>query len=114
MTSDELRRLANQRVATADALGADAARLRSQAAELVGILNPLLPMSRRVWVGPAAEDFESTVRANTVILDQEAQRLCDIAGGLERRARFARGEAAELRARAAAIQVVTAVGPGVV
>ena len=114
MSSYELRRLANQKAATAAALAADAAMLRAQAAELVGILNPLVPMSQRVWVGPAADDFESAVRANAAVLDQEAQRLRDIAGDLERRARIAQVEAAELRSRAAAVDVGVAVVPGVV
>ena len=112
MSSYELRRLANQKAATAVALAADAAMLRAQAAELVGILNPLVPMSQRVWVGPAADDFESAVRANAAVLDEEAQRLRDIAGDLERRARIARGEAAELLSRAASVNVGAAAGPG--
>lgn len=114
MNSHELRRLANQKAATAAALAADASLLRSQAAELVGILDPLIPMSQRVWVGPAAEDFESAVRDNMAVIDQETRRLRDIAGDMDRRAQIARGAAAELRARAVAVDAGVAASPGVV
>ena len=114
MTSSELRRLAGEKIAAAASLVADAALLRSQAAELDGILDPLVPISQRVWVGPAAEDFESAVRAHGSVLRGEVLRLIDIATDLERRAQIARGEAAELRARALATQLVADAGLGVV
>lgn len=114
MTPAELRRLADRKMAAATALASDAARLRSQADELRGLLEPLVPISQRVWVGPAATDFEDQVRAQSARLDEEAGRLRQVAAELERRAGSERRAAADLRAQAAAAEVAALVTPGVV
>ena len=113
MTPDELRRLADRKVAAAAEYVADAGRLRTRAAALFGILDPLLAISQRVWTGPAARDFESEVRINTEILNEQATRLREIAAELERRADSERRDAAELRARAVAAEAVALAGQGV-
>lgn len=97
MTSAELRRLAERKLAEASALAADADRLRAQAAALRGLLEPIVPMSRRVWVGPAAEDFEANARLHLQQIDLQALRLMRIAGEFN-------GEADRLRRQAAALQ----------
>lgn len=107
MTSAELRRIADQNIVEANSLLRDADRLRSQAAALRGILDPLASISQRVWVGPAATNFEEecTLRARQV--DDQAIRLQQIAAEFEDRARELRRKAATLRAQAVAADAVT-------
>ena len=112
MTPEELRRRARQKRSDAADLAADADRLRSQAAALRGLLDPLLPMSGRVWVGPAAQDFESDVRRHGGMVDDQASRLTAIAGEFDRRAADARRTAATLDAQATAAELAVA-GTGV-
>ena len=109
MTPDELRRLASRKIADAEALEADADRLRVQAAALDGLLEPLAPMSQRVWTGPAADEFEAKAATLSGLVNQQADRLREIAGDLVRRAVGKRSEAVELRARALAEEIVTTV-----
>ncbi len=108
MTPVELRYLANQKLAAADSFAADADRLRSQAAALRGLLDPLIPMSQRVWVGPAATDFEAKARAHGRQLDGQSSRLQQIAGEFDGEGRRLRREAAELRRAADAGEVAAA------
>ncbi len=104
MTPEELRRLARHNEASANILAMDADRLRVQSAGLNGSLDPLIPMSQRVWTGPAAQDFEDTVRAHSRVLADQSRRLRQIADELDRQAQMERREAVELRAKAAAVQ----------
>jgi hypothetical protein len=97
MTPADLRHLATQKLAAAATLAADADRLRSQAATLRGLLDPLVPMSQRVWVGPAAADFETKARAHAQQLDGQSARLQQVAGEFDGEDRRLRREAAELR-----------------
>ncbi len=89
-------------------MAADAARLRSQAAALQGLLAPLATMSQRVWVGPAASSFEDKVRSNGAAVDSHADRLRTIAGELDQRAADNRRSAASLDSQAAAADAVAA------
>ncbi len=102
MTSSELRRLADQKIVQSNSLLRDADRLRSQAAALRGLLDPLVAMSQRVWVGPAAADFESRSTTHARIVNDQAGEIVRIAGELESQARELRRESASLRAQAAA------------
>lgn len=104
MTPEQLHRLAAQRAAEAADLHADAARLRCQAGEIAGVLDPLVPMSQRVWRGPAAEEFENQVRAHAYRVNQQAEMLGEVAAGFDRSAEDKKREAARLRAQAAAIE----------
>ena len=113
MTPAELRRLADRKAAAADSLSEDAGRLRPQAAALRGVLEPLLAMSTRVWVGPAASAFEEDTRSRGRLLDQQADRLIRIADELAARARRLRSEAARLRSQAIAAEAAAATGPTV-
>lgn len=101
MTSAELRRLAERKLAEAGALAADADRLRAQAAALRSLLEPIVPMSQRVWVGPAAEDFEAKTRLQSQQLDLQALRLRGIAGQFDDEGARLRRDAAVLRSQAA-------------
>lgn len=110
MSPAELRRRATQKRADAAEMEVDSGRLRVQAAALRGLLDPLVGMSRQVWVGPAAQEFESQVRRYGGIVDTQAARLEDIAGELARRAIAARHSAAGLDAQAAAAEAAAAAG----
>jgi uncharacterized protein YukE len=109
MTPGELRRRATQQRAAADEMAADADRLRVQAAALQGLLAPLVSISQRVWVGPAAADFEAKMRANSGVVDAQASRLRSIAADLERKAADARRSAATLDAEATVVEAAAAV-----
>lgn len=100
MTPAALRRLADQKLAEADSLASDADRLRSQAAALRGLLEPLISISQRVWVGPAASDFEEKSRVHAQQVDDQADRLNRIAAEFDDQAGRFRREAAALRREA--------------
>lgn len=110
MTPEQLLRLAAQKTAAADLLGDDARRLRAQAAVLRDLLDPLVPMSQRVWAGPAATEFEGQVRAHIGRLNQQADVLDRIAGDFETAATARLREAADLRSSAAVL--AASVSPG--
>ena len=114
LTPVELRILADRKTAEAKSLSADAERLRFEARALRGVLEPLIALSSRVWVGPAANEFEENTRSRGRLLDLQADRLDRIADELVDQARRLRSEAATLRARATAAEATTAaVGAGV-
>jgi len=100
MTSAELRRLADHKVVEASSLSRDADHLRSKAAALKGLLDPLVPISQRIWVGPAALDFEEKSAQHAQTIDNQAAQLLQIAGEFEDQVRELRNRAAELRAEA--------------
>lgn len=112
MTSSELRRLADHKVSESYSLVRDADRLRSQAAGLHGLLNPLITMSQRVWVGPAATDFEVECAWHARQVDEQAVRIARIAGELEEQADELRRQAEVLRAEARASDAATAEAVG--
>ncbi len=111
MTSAELRRLADQKMVESNSLRRDADRLRSQAAALRGLLDPLPLISQRVWVGPAATDFEEKSTAYARQVDEQAVRLQRIVGEFEARAQDRHQEATVLRSKAAAADAAAAVVP---
>lgn len=114
LTPAELRRLADRKAAEASSLSAGAERLRPEAGALRGVLEPLIALSRRVWVGPAASEFEENTRRRGRLLDLQADRLDRIADELADRARRLRSEAATLRAHATAAEATrAAAGAGV-
>jgi hypothetical protein len=110
LTPAALRRLADRKEAEAHSLNADAERLRREAGALRGVLEPLIALSSRVWVGPAASEFEENTRSRGRLLDLQANRLDRIADELVDRARRLRSEAASLRAQATAAEATTAAG----
>jgi uncharacterized protein YukE len=108
VTPAELRRRAAESRAEATGLAADADRLRGQAASLRGLLDPLLPMSQRVWMGPAAEEFEADVRRHGAEIDGQAARLSSVADELDRRAQVTRSAATCLDSEAAVAEAAEA------
>ena len=86
MTPEQLRAIAARRVGEADELHIDAARLRSQAGTLSGLLEPLVPISQRAWKGPAANEFENQVRAHSARVNDQARVLRSIAAGFDQSA----------------------------
>lgn len=104
MTPAALRRLSDQKLEDAAALASDAGRLRTQAAVLNGLLDPLALTSQRVWVGPAATDFEARSRFYAQQVNDHAARLRHIAAEFEDRARLLRTEAAAFRLQANAAE----------
>ena len=108
MSPAELRRLADRKLIEAANLEEAAERLRSQAAALRGLLDPLAPMSQRVWAGPAATDFESTARSLSQQVDEQAAQLVRAAVDFDADASQCRRQAARFREQAAAAEVATA------
>ena len=106
MTSSELRRRADRNVSESYLLVRDADRLRSQAAALLGLLNPLISMSRQVWTGPAATAFEAECAVHARQLDEQAGRVRRIAGEFEEEANALRRQAEMLRAQASVLDGV--------
>ena len=88
---------------------ADASQLCSQADILVGILDPLIPISERVWMGPAADEFEASVRSHAALLAAESDHIKGIAGELQRAAAVKRHQAAEMRVRALGIEAAATI-----
>ena len=115
MTSAEFRSLADEKMVKSHALSRDADRLRVQAAALRGLLGSLASISKGVWVGPAATDFEEQCAMRARQVDDQAAELQRFAGELDQRARRLREEAARLRSQAdaAAAAAVTDVPAGV-
>lgn len=101
MTPEDLRRLAERRLAESRSTSADADRLRVEAASLSGLLEPLVAMSREVWVGPAAAEFEAALGRHGSTLADQANRLVRLAGELDDRVTSLRSEASSLREQAA-------------
>ena len=108
VTPTELRRQADRKVSEARSLGADAERLRCEAGALRGVLEPLVILSARVWVGPAATEFEASTRSRGRVLDQQADLLDRIADELAERACRLRREATTLWAQAKAAEAAMA------
>ena len=108
VTPAELRRLADRKRAEARSLSASADRLRPEAAALRGLFEPLVALSTRVWIGPAAEEFEQSARYRGRLLDQEADRLLRLAQELTERSRRLLSEATGLLARATAAEAAEA------
>ena len=108
MTSTELRRLANEKMVKANALSRDADRIRVQAATLRGLLGSVVSISKGVWVGPAATDFEEQCAMRARQVDDQARELRRFAGELDQRARRFREEAARLRSQAQAAAAAAA------
>ena len=111
MTPAELRRRAYQKQSEADALASDAIELRAQAAALRGLLEPLAAMSARVWVGPAADDFEAKARTASHTVNEQADRLLRVAAELDDRAGSLRSQAWSLRTQADVAEAAAAAPP---
>ena len=108
MTPEQTRRLATQRMTEAVELRTDAARLRTQADALDGLLEPLVPMSQRVWRGPAADEFEHCVRIHSGRVNEQAKVLQSAAVDFDRSAGHKEREAIRLRAQASAMETIAA------
>jgi hypothetical protein len=113
VTPAELRSLADRKTAEAASLDVKAERLRPEATALRGLLEPLVAMSARVWVGPAATAFEQGTQSQGRLLDEQADRLFRIADELAARARRLRSDAASLRAQANAAEATAATAASV-
>lgn len=111
MTAAALRRRADQKLVDADSLASDADQLRGQAAALHGLLDPLVSISQRVWVGPAASDFEERARERGQQVDDQAATLRRIAAEFDDEARRLRIQAAALRRQADAEDAAEAAAP---
>ena len=108
MTPYELRRLASRKLAEATELAVDADRLRAQAAALQGLLEPIVPISQRVWTGPAADDFETQVRSYSHQVNEQSAQLTRIAAGFDDEAARLRRESGMLRAQASVAEAEAA------
>lgn len=100
-----LRRLADRRLGEARSIANDADRLRSEAAGLPGLLEPLLAVSNAVWAGPAADEFETNVGHHGRNLAEQSALVLRFAAELDDRAARLRSDAANLRDQAAAAEI---------
>jgi erythromycin esterase-like protein len=114
MSPGELHGLADRKLAESRSLGDDAARLRVEVAGLPDLLEPLIAMSRSVWRGPAADEFELNVAQHSRILSEQSTQIVRLAAELEERATRLRREAASLRDQAVAAEAAALlpVAPG--
>ena len=110
MSPAELRRLAERKLVESGAMAADADRLRAEAAALRGLLEPLVTISREVWSGPAAAEFEADVVRHGSRLDEECGRVIRIAAELDERARLLRLDATSLREQASVAEAAAGAG----
>jgi hypothetical protein len=67
-------------------------------------------MSRRVWRGPAANEFEDQVRTYAGRVNQQAQSLNAVAADFDRLAGRKESEAGDMRTRAALMETTDPVG----
>ncbi len=104
MTPYDMRRLADQKESAADRLEDNGERLRRAGDALRGLLDPLVPMSQRVWKGPAADDFERQVKVHAGQLHEQSAALALAASRLQREASIARSDAQRLRSQADAAE----------
>lgn len=103
-TPSQLRVEAGALRGEADVLEHAAARLRSISAEIRGQLAGFSAMSRAVWIGPAASDFERRVDEADAEVRTQADTLMTAAGDFVSEARALRARAGTLDAEAATLE----------
>ncbi len=94
----------------AKVLEESAQTLRSVARSIDGLLSGIAGLSRMVWQGPAATDFEQEAEMQSRSVDQQADELGAEAAGLESKASRLRAEANWLIHEASRIEVQQATG----
>ena len=115
MTPYQMRQQATRNRTEANVLDDSARTLRSVASSIDGLLSGIAGMSRMVWQGPAASQFEEEAEEHSRIVDEQAGVLRGEADGFETRASSLRSQASWLMSEAARIEAETAAiyAPGV-
>ncbi|NND02439.1 MAG: hypothetical protein HKN91_06595 [Acidimicrobiia bacterium] len=108
MTPSQMRNQAARNRTEANVLDESARTLRSVAASIDGLLSGIAGMSRMVWQGPAATQFEEEAELHSRNVNEQADVLNGEAGGFESRARSLRSDANWLIAEAARIEAAEA------
>ena len=108
MTPTQMRSQAARNRTEANVLDESARTLRSVATSIDGLLSGIAGMSRMVWQGPAATQFEEEAEMHSRNLNDQAGILDGEAGGFESRARALRSDANWLIAEAARIEAAAA------
>lgn len=110
MTPYEMRHTASRSRTEARVLEESAQTLRAVAASIRGLLSGIAGMSRTVWQGPAATQFEHEAEIQSRNVDQQADEIANEAGAFEKRAAHLRAEASRLAHEASRIEALQAVG----
>lgn len=105
-----MRQQASRHRREAKVLDESAQTLRSVARSIDGLLSGIAGLSRMVWQGPAATDFEQEAEMQSRSVDQQADELDAEAAVLESQANRRRTEATWLIHEASRIEVQQAAG----
>lgn len=109
MTPYEMRQQAYRYRREANVLEESAQVLRSVAASVRGLLSGIAGISRMVWQGPAATEFEQEAEVQSRKLDGQADEVSGEAGGFDSKAASLRSTATWLLHEAARIEAEQAV-----
>ena len=112
MTPYEMRQKAYRNRTEANVLEESAQILRTVAGSIRGLLSDLVGISRTVWQGPAATQFEEEAELQSRSLDGEADSIVAEATDFDQRAGQLRSEANRLIAEAARIEAQQAAESG--
>lgn len=112
MTPSQMRNQAARNRTEANVLDESARTLRSVATSIDGLLSGISGMSRMVWQGPAATQFEEEAEMHSRNLNDQAGVLDGEASGFESRANTLRSNANWLVAEAARIEAAAAAAAG--
>jgi len=109
MTPTEMRHAASRKRTEVRVLEESAHSLRAVAGSIRGLLSGIAGISRTVWQGPAATQFEREAEAQSRNVDQQADEIASEAGALETRADQLRAEASRLIHEAVRIEALQTV-----
>jgi hypothetical protein len=109
MTPTEMRHAASRKRSEARVLEESAQTLRVVAGSIRGLLSGIAGISRTVWQGPAATQFEREAEAQSRNVDQQADEIASEAGALETKADQLRTEANRFIHEASRIEALQSV-----
>ena len=104
MTPYEMRHEASRNRTEARVLEESAQTLRALDGSIRGLLSDIARISRRVWQGPAATQFEHEAEIQSRNVDQQADEIANEARAFETRAAQLRAEANRLVHEASRIE----------
>ena len=108
MTPYQMRQQATRNRTEANVLDESAQTLRTVATSIDGLLSGIPGISRMVWQGPAATQFEAEAEQQSDYLNEQAGVLRAEADGFESRARGLRSDANWLISEAARLEAEAA------
>lgn len=104
MTPHEMRHSASRNRTEARVLEESAQTLRAVAGSIRGLLSGIAGISRTVWQGPAATQFEHEAEIQSRNVDRQADEIASEANAFDRRAAQLRAEANRLIHEASRIE----------